>query len=333
MSIFMQDCSEQPSAVRKLIACSEETKKKASLFKPRNILMLGMGASYYAGLYAALYGINVGLNCRCEELSEVLWYWNEKSFEAYDTIVLISQSGETVELKRLLERFSINKKCILITNNSESSVAKFLGEERTFQIHAGHERAMGSTKTFVNSILTSLLILSQWTERELNLEGLDLHLERVLQLDITDYIESVAANQQLVLVGRGFSVPILRMAQLTLAEVARFNSSWYSGGGFRHGAMELLVGGTIVTIVHLEGKTQHLTAKMLRDLSTFDSIWTITNTQTASKKKIELVGGLEEELAALPVIVVFQRLADELAHRRGYPSGVGVIASKVTSEE
>jgi len=105
MSIFAQDCSEQPKAVRELIVHAEETKRKADLFKPVSLLILGMGASYYAGLYATVYANESGFNCRCEELSEVLWYWDEKNFDLYDTIALVSQSGETVELRKLIERY------------------------------------------------------------------------------------------------------------------------------------------------------------------------------------------------------------------------------------
>jgi glucosamine--fructose-6-phosphate aminotransferase (isomerizing) len=165
------------------------------------------------------------------------------------------------------------------------------------------------------------------------LEGLDEHLEYALGLELHEYMESVATNGQLVLVGRGFSVPILRMAQLTLAEVARFNSSFYSGGGFRHGAMELLIGGAIATLIHLEGKTERVVGKMLQDLSDLDTVWAITNVGVDSKRRIQLKSGLAEELAAIPVIVIFQKLADLLAQKRGYPSGVGMIATKVTSEE
>ena len=334
MSIFAQDCSEQPKAVRELIVHAEETKRKADLFKPVSLLILGMGASYYAGLYATVYANESGFNCRCEELSEVLWYWDEKNFDLYDTIALVSQSGETVELRKLIEKYpKIRKKSILITNNQSSSVAKALSQDRVFLIHAGQERAMGSTKTFVNSILTLLLITSRWVGRPLSFEGLDEHLEYALELEIRDYVESVAANGQLVLVGRGFSVPILRMAQLTLAEVARLNSSWYSGGGFRHGAMELLIGGATATLVHLEGRTERVVGKMLKDLSDLERVWAITNVREHSKRTIQLKSGLPEELAAIPIIVVFQKLADELAQKRGYPSGVGMIATKVTSEE
>ncbi|WP_345966673.1 SIS domain-containing protein [Pseudothermotoga sp.] len=334
MSIFAQDYVEQPRVVRELLDHAEEIRSKASFYKPKNVLILGMGASYYSGLYATVYASNFGLNCRCEELSEVLWYWDEKCFDFYDLFVFVSQSGETVELKKFLENWSkLKKKSILVTNNPNSSVAKFLGMDAVFLIHAGQERAMGSTKTFTNSIVTLLLIFSKWLDRKLDLAGIDEHLEYVLQLDLQNYIETANVSHQLILVGRGFTVPILRMAQLTLAEVARYNCSWYSGGGFRHGAMELLVSGAMTTLVHLRGKTERITEKMFRELCRFDKTWLITNVEMDAQRKISLKAGLSEEIAPIPCIVVFQRLANELAQKRGYPSGVGMIASKVTSEE
>lgn len=334
MSIFAQDYLEQPKAVRELLSRSQEIESKADLYRTKNVLILGMGASYYAGLYATVYANSFGLDCRCEELSEALWYWDRRIFDFYDLLVLVSQSGETVELKRFFEEYpKLKKKSILVTNNPSSSIAKLLGEERVFLIHAGQERAMGSTKTFINSILTLLLIFSRWTDQKLDLTGIDEHLEHALQLDLNDYVEAVNASCQLVLVGRGFTVPILRMAQLTLAEVARLNCSWYSGGGFRHGAMELMVGGAMVTLVHLRGKTERITEKMVQELQRFEKTWLITNVDMDVQRKISLKRGLIEEIASIPCIVVYQRLANELAQKRGFPSGVGMIASKVTSEE
>ncbi|MBC7121883.1 MAG: hypothetical protein H5T94_01340, partial [Pseudothermotoga sp.] len=85
--------------------------------------------------------------------------------------------------------------------------------------------------------------------------------------------------------------------------------------------------------VHLEGRTERVVGKMLKDLSDLERVWAITNVREDSKRTIQLKSGLPEELAAIPIIVVFQKLADQLAQKRGYPSGVGMIATKVTSEE
>lgn len=74
-------------------------------------------------------------------------------------------------------------------------------------------------------------------------------------------------------------------------------------------------------------------ARFARELSRFDGLWLISNVETIVPRCVRLKEGLTEELAPIPAIVVFQRLADELARRRGYPSGVGMIATKVTSEE
>lgn len=333
-SIFLEDVFEQPKAIRNLLSQKKDLEKKATQLKHERILFLGMGASYYASLYATIYLRSFGIDAQCRELSEFIWYDNEKLLKQCDTVFLVSQSGETAELTRFIDIFSDElRNCVLITNNPQSFNAKIFGESKVFPIFAGTERAMGSSKTFVNTILTLLLIGSTWIGAELDLEKLVDHIENVLSVNVDSLAQALSEKANPILVGRGFALPILRMAQLTLAEIAKTNCVVYSGAGFRHGPMELMVTNPLICLVALQGKTLNLTLDLLADLSSYKDVWCITDQGIPNEKSILIKEGLDEVLSSIPVIVIFQKIANSLAIAKGYEPGIGIIASKVTKKE
>lgn len=335
MTDFLKDISEQPIALTNLLEHTSEIRARSSTCSHKSVLFLGMGASYYAGLYAALYLRSRGFRAECRELSEFLWYDAEDVIEYYDRIVLISQSGKTAELIRFFEQFR-NKldRCLLVTNNVSSPTAAKMSEENVFPIFAGHERAMGSSKSFLNTIITLLLIASSWTKENLDFAALVDHVNAALETDTKQLTAEINSKANVVLAGRGYCLPVLRMAQLTLAEIAKKNVSWYSGAGFRHGAMELLLSAPMVTFLIVEGRTLELMLRLRKDTMRFaESVWAITNTDLNNGHCVALKRGLCEELSALPAMVIFQRVSNELALDNGYVPGRGEIASKVTTKE
>lgn len=75
----------------------------------------------------------------------------------------VSQSGKSpdiVEMARAARRdgaFSI-----ALTNNPQSDLARVSAE--TIDIHAGPELSVAATKTFVNSVVASLILLAEWRQ-------------------------------------------------------------------------------------------------------------------------------------------------------------------------
>lgn len=336
MTDFLKDISEQPTALSHLLEHASEIKARSSTCSHESVLFLGMGASYYAGLYATLYLRSRGFRAECHELSEFLWYDAEAVIEHYDRIILISQSGKTAELVRFFEQFrSKLDRCFLVTNNIDSPTAAEMPEENVFPIFAGHERAMGSSKSFLNTITALLLIASSWTKEKLDFNAVVDHVSAALKTDTRQFTAEMNIKDDVVLAGRGYCLPILRMAQLTLAEIAKKNVSWYSGAGFRHGAMELLVSSPMVTFVIVQGRTLELMLRLREDAMQFtESVWAITNADLHSGgRRVTLKKGLPEELSALPAMVIFQLISNQLALDNGYVPGHGEIASKVTTKE
>lgn len=333
-SIFLKDMFEQPEAIKDLLSKKKEIRSKAGRLTHENILFLGMGASHYASIYATVYLRLKGINAVSVELSEFIWYANPDLLKFFDTIFLISQSGETAELTRFVDLFNDKlNRCVLVTNNENSFNASAFEASRLFPIYAGHERAMGSSKTFINTIVTLLLIAETWTGDELPFEKLPEALSKALEIDVSLYAKDMLDSKSVILVGRGFAVPVLKMAQLTLAEIAKVSSVVYSGAGFRHGPMELLVTDPLITVVAQHGRTSKLTFDLIGDLSFYQKVWCITDENVSFQRTISTPDGLIEELSCIPVMAIFQKVANEISIAKGYEPGVGLIASKVTKKE
>lgn len=331
MSLFMEDILEQPKSLEKLFSEKEKIERKVKNMNPGRILLSGMGSSYFAASYATIYLRQNGILAETKELSEVVNYSCEKLLEKYDLIILVSQSGKTIELIRFIEKYSAFKdKCILITNDLLSEGASYFTKERIFDLAAGKEKAMGSSKTFVNSIVLLVMISEIITKQKIDFTDLIGSIAEALEIDIDDYAEKFLKNDHQILIARGYGVPITGMAKLTVAEVAKIPISIYSGAAFRHGPLELLNSNPGLTILNFMGATKDKVDELIEDLPESIKPFIIGNSENSN---IVVGMDLPEVLSAIPSIIIFQKLSEKLADIKHFKAGVGTFASKITTKE
>ncbi len=337
LSVFMQDITEQPHSIAELLKKSASIRKKADGISHRRVLFTGMGASLFACQPAVLLLRSRQLDAEFIELSELVWYEASHAMDYYDTVVFVSQSGESAELINLLERFpAFIEKSVLVTNNPRSKSALLIPEERVFEIFAGEERAMGASKTFLNTALLLLVLASEWSGEQIPLNTITECVEKGLKLEIDSLTKAIESSKLPIIVARGFSLGVAQMIRLMLAEIPKRNVEVFSGGAFRHGPLELLENDPMVIVMNPEGKTSHLMDKLADELSGKCPVVMLTNSASEYNPDIHVIRtgtGLTEELAPLTFLVPFQRVANELAQRAGYNPGEGVHAAKVTRVE
>lgn len=338
MMVFLNEVKEQPAALEALLKEEEAFRKKAREFRPKRVLFSGMGASFYAGSFTALYLRSRGVDAECRLLSDLIEYDAKEILNGYDIFVLISQSGETVELLRFLELFEpFRNKSILVTNNPSSTSARFFSDDRIFLIQAGEEKSMGSSKTFTNT-LTSLLIIScTWTNENLPFHVLPQSFEKYLALPIDGLSESFERAEFNILISWGYGVFISKMAQLTIAEVSKIPTLVYSGPAFRHGPIELLARNVNLILLYPGHKEEKRFKSLYTDLLEEGRLpWIIGDIEikkNENERTIFIDQKLPDVLLPVPYVCIFQRLANLLAKNRGYLPGVGIFGSKVTRKE
>ena len=160
MNRFLKEIHEQPAALKDTLdylrgSYGKEALKKIKLHwnsgKYDQILFTGMGSSYFAGFYASSILSDAGIPSFVINAGELLHYHfnllNRKSL-----LVCISQSGESYEVVKILEKLSSDIARIGITNEENSTLAK--KSSLVLLSRAGKEE-MTSTKTYVTTLLTT----------------------------------------------------------------------------------------------------------------------------------------------------------------------------------
>ena len=133
MSLMMEDIVQQPAAlagVRKFYnspgAIPSKALRKLVTRWPPTVVFTGMGSSLYAAYPAQAYLTSLGIRALVWETAELLHY-HLKALKPDTLLVAVSQSGETVEIIRLLDRLPKRMCSVAVTNVEASTLARRAG--------------------------------------------------------------------------------------------------------------------------------------------------------------------------------------------------------------
>ncbi|PZF14810.1 glutamine--fructose-6-phosphate transaminase (isomerizing) [Curtobacterium sp. MCPF17_011] len=177
-------------------------------------------------------------------------------------VVAISQSGETADVLRALDRFADRYQVLALTNNLHSSLAR--RADAVLDCHAGPEIGVAATKTFTAQVVVgvsamiSALVASDRIERSraLALVGDMQRLPGLLagaaeaSLDrIPLLVSSVRDASGFLFLGRGAGLPFAAEGALKLKELSYRWAEAYPAGELKHGPLALVTDGTPVVVV------------------------------------------------------------------------------------
>ncbi|MBE0689119.1 MAG: SIS domain-containing protein, partial [Anaerolineae bacterium] len=166
MTGFLTEIDEQPAALRATLAALKPQMEALGDWQHRlwdgslrRVILSGMGASYNATIPAQLHLIQHGIDARSIEASELLHY--QLPIVTDDTLViLVSQSGRSVEIVKLLDALDKKTPVIGLTNNDDNPLAKQSAVH--LQIQAGSEATV-SSKTYTCSLAAMHLLVRTLT--------------------------------------------------------------------------------------------------------------------------------------------------------------------------
>lgn len=309
--------------------------------KFEKIVFTGMGSSYFVSYAAACLFNNLGLHSFALNSSELLYY-NMSLITEKTLLVCISQSGESIEIVKLLDTLPANICCIGITNEEES----FLSSRASHILFskAGREE-MTSTKTFTSiTMLTYILgwyLAGQWegkkqsgTEQMVKYFGSFLSDCSKRNDEWTAFFGDIQFMQ---FIGRGPSFSSVCQSELMFKEAAKIAAAGTLGGEFRHGPMEMVREGFMSVLFASEGPTYNQSIKMASDIVKYNGrVLLITNKVPDFSDNILSVISIaqpDEFLFSVPNIVPVQLLVNSLALERGLEPGNFVNGGKVTVSE
>ncbi|CAM3346416.1 glutamine--fructose-6-phosphate transaminase (isomerizing) [Stackebrandtia soli] len=225
------------------------------------VFIVACGTSYHAGMVAK-YAIEhwVRLPCEVELASE--FRYRDPVLDRSTLVIVISQSGETMDTLMALRHAKNQKARILaITNTVGSTIPR--ESDAVLYTRAGIEVAVASTKAFLTQLVACYLV--------------GLHLASVRGIKYADEVAAVLTElatvpdmiqkvlgemepvrllarhmenaDRALFIGRHVGFPIALEGALKLKELAYMHAEGFAAGELKHGPISLIDDGTPVVVV------------------------------------------------------------------------------------
>jgi glucosamine--fructose-6-phosphate aminotransferase (isomerizing) len=356
----LKEINEQPNVVLNSINKGGRIKGNAEvklggleqhigvLQKINNVIILGCGTSYFAGLYGMYYFKQL---CNFNTVQ----VFDGAEFNEFDIpkigntcFILVSQSGETKDLHRCIEIAKHkNITTIGIINVVDSLIAREV--DCGIYCNAGKEVGVASTKAFTSQVvclsMTAIWFadlhavnLKKRTKMVCDLHNLSKDVENTLELCKTvvrDISEKIASNH-LFLLGKGSDEYIAREGSLKIKEISYIHCEGYSSSSLKHGPFALLDENFPVIILNLDQSHRAKTLNCYQEVKSRNSpIVMISNDRTIAQDvtcDVILVPE-NKSYASLLGIMPIQLLAYYLSVKKGInPDKPKNLAKVVTVE-
>jgi glucosamine--fructose-6-phosphate aminotransferase (isomerizing) len=299
-----------------------------------------MGASLFAAYPAQAYLTEQGVRALVWETAELVHH-HLKVLRADTLLVVVSQSGETAEVLRLLESLPAQAHLVAVTNVEASPLAK--RANLLLPLMAGAQTAV-STKTYACSVAVLMYLafaimgeavshLTQEVMRALDAQGKLLERREVLMPPIVEFFNR---PPYVALMSRGADLASAYEGALMLKEVARMGAEPISAAQFRHGPMEIISPNHRYVLFARQGKTGKLLLKLAGDIRKSSGrvlLFTDLPFEDPMNMCLVRVEPLRLGLGTLLDNVYIQLLAHDVALREGLDPGKFAIANDVTRDE
>ena len=259
---MLKEIMEQPESVqnsmRGRLLFDEGTAKLGGLesvaerlINSKRIIISACGTSWHAGLVGEyMLEQKARVPTEVEYASE--FRYRNPIINKDDTIIFISQSGETADtLAALREAKQRDALAIGVCNVVGSSIAR--ESMAGIYTHAGPEIGVASTKAFSSQLVVlALITLMIARKRDMSLadgKNIALEMEKIPDkirqiLKLNDQIEYIASefksSRNFLYLGRGYNFPVALEGALKLKEISYIHAEGYPAAEMKHGPIALI---------------------------------------------------------------------------------------------
>ncbi|MCL5005305.1 MAG: SIS domain-containing protein [Acidobacteria bacterium] len=354
MTPLMEEILQQPGAlanVRKYYASpgaiSQKVLKKLGVSRHPTVMFTGMGSSLHAAYPAQAYLTAMGYRALVWETAELVHH-HLKILTPDTLLVVVSQSGETAEVVRLLDDLPARINVVAVTNMERSRLAQ--QAKLMLPMMAGMQAAV-STKTYTCAVAVLMYLafaiagehhrlLSQALNRAVEAEERILDRRDVL---IPPTLQFLNRPPYVALMSRGADLASAYQGALMLKEVARLAAEPMSAAQFRHGPIEIVNPAHCYIIfrryaqpISHGGKTAQLLLRLAEDIRAHHGRVLLLSdrpVENIADMRLIQVDPIRLGLGTLVDVVIIQLLAHDYAMQAGYEPGKFWIAKGVTRRE
>jgi glucosamine--fructose-6-phosphate aminotransferase (isomerizing) len=244
-SLMLMEAREAPQAVERLLvenaALCRDVGERLRRDKPGFAVSCARGSSDNAATFAKyLFEIRLGLVTASVGPSVQSVYAAAPNVRGA-LFFAISQSGRSPDLLHLTQAARAGGAFTLaIVNDTDSPLAEIC--EVTLPLHAGPERSIAATKSWICSLAAILQLTAHWSnDAQLlaALERLPEALQRAAEQDWGSAVAQLAGAENLFVVGRGIGLALAQEGALKLKEIAGIHAEALSAAELMHGPLTL----------------------------------------------------------------------------------------------
>jgi glucosamine--fructose-6-phosphate aminotransferase (isomerizing) len=246
--------------------------------------------------------------------------------------VAISQSGQSPDIIKPIEYMkSHNAPTFSLVNDIHSPLA--LASEWTIPLHAGSEKSVAATKSFIASLSASASLIASWKndlELTRGLHHLSDDLVKAQKLDWTSPIETLKDAKRIMIVGRGYGLALALEAALKLKETCSIQAEAFSAAEIKHGPQALIEEGYPLLIFANRGPALHSMLDLATDMKARGANVILAAPAFVKNKQLEIQSTHAEELDIISAIQSFYLMTEELSRSLGLNPDHPRNLSKVT---
>lgn len=346
MSSFATELEEQPDALHRLLdAVEDDLRAVAPLAEQvragrfRRLILTGMGGSNCALYPASLYLLSRGVAAIALPSGE-LFHHTPSALDQDTLLVAVSQSGASVETRRVVEEGPRPGAVIGVTNDPDSHLAR--ASDVVINLRAGFEATV-SSKTYTSSLaamhLLARALLGEPLEPEIAAlratADMLLHELPRWQAAAGEMVERLDGVQTRIFLGRGPSFASAMAGALVTKECAKVPTEGMNGAEYRHGPLEIT--GPDIALIIFGGPehTRKNARKLAADMAALGARVVFIGEPAVDSPGVMNIPVFSpgDWLLPIPEIIPAQCFAAALAGHRGLQVGHFYHGKKITVDE
>jgi glucosamine--fructose-6-phosphate aminotransferase (isomerizing) len=231
--------------------------KRDSIMESENMILLGCGTSYHAGLLVTGLYKSFGIFNTVQIFDGAEFTENDMPIKGKTCYIFISQSGETKDLHRCLEmikKTNLPKITIGVINTVDSLIAREV--DCGTYLNCGREVAVASTKAFTSQVVVLSLIAAWFSQNSPNSRKVVGVIPKIRRLP-DDILKTIEMNTEtckriaiylkdhssIFLLGKDTYYSVAREGALKMKEIGYIHAEGYSSAALKHGPYAMLVPG------------------------------------------------------------------------------------------
>ncbi len=244
--------------------------------------------------------------------------------------IAISQSGRSPDLLRNVEAArEAGARVVALVNVADSPLAAMA--DVVVPLHAGPERSVAATKSFLASLSAILQLGALWSGDAALLEALERlpeAMRKAWACDWSQAVEGLAPARNLFVISRGLGLAAAQEAALKFKETCGLHAEAYSSAEVKHGPMALVGPGFPVLVLAQPDATQAGTQALADEFRERGAqVWLALN---GGRGNLPVADAPHPACAPLLLVQSFYRMVNALALARGHDPDQPPHLNKVT---